>query len=212
MNYYYDVILNFDLDHFWKFYEWEVDDYFTIVKKIPLFRVSFETICDFLMYQINVSQSFCEEIAHKTTLKDSKENFYASFLISDTKNSLAVLLNENGRVIALSNLCISDSNHLNEYMYTLKEVDISYQTLECREFRHPLRQKEKMKNFVLVELNTLFRENNVLKMKYLYYEWFHKEGEDITLMYQDMVNHLPCISWDTLSYLDYFIRLSFHQV
>lgn len=212
MNYYYDVVLNFDSEHIWKFYEWEKDDYFTIVKKIPLFRVSFETICDFLNYEVQVDSDFCEQVAHQTVYKGNLDEFYASFLLSDSKNSIAVAINSNGFVEAISYLSILESNHLNEYMYTLTSSVIGYKKLNKRGVNHKNRQMEKMKNFVLVELNTLYDEKNVFKMKYLYYEWFLEEEEDISKMYQKMKKNLSTISLSMLQHLDYLIRLSYHQV
>lgn len=212
MNYYYDVVLNFDRDFVWKFYEWEKDDYFTIAKKIPLYRVSYETICDFLTFDLIVDTDFVRQVAHQTVYKGNSEDFYATFLLSDSKNSIAVLLNEDGCVEAISYLNIADGNHLNEYMYTLSSTSIEYQILKKRELRHENRQKAKMKNFVLVELNTLYDENNVFKMKYLYYEWFLKEESDISFMYHTMKERLSSVSFDTLKHLDYLIRLSYHQV
>ena len=112
MNYYYDVVLNFDRDFVWKFYEWEKDDYFTIAKKIPLYRVSYETICDFLTFDLIVDSDFVRQVAHQTVYKGNSEDFYATFLLSDSKNSIAVLLNEDGCVEAISYLNIADGNQI----------------------------------------------------------------------------------------------------
>ena len=53
MYYYYDILLNFGNDNeLYSFYEWEKDDALEFIKKIPLFRVSTETILDHLQCQI----------------------------------------------------------------------------------------------------------------------------------------------------------------
>lgn len=212
MNYYYDVTLNFDLENVWEFYEWEKDDVLTFVKKIPLFRVSFETISDFLRYHIQMNSDFVKEIAYKTTVSDSKEQIYAAFLMSDTKNTLAVLLNEEGEVISLSKTLITDDNNINEFMYTLREKSLSYCKKGLRNTRNGLRQEEKLKHLILVELQTLMQEENVQKLKYLYYEWFGKEEEDKDKMYHEMMLALQNPMNDDLERIHYFIRLSYHQV
>jgi len=211
MNYYYDVLLNFDMEHLWNFYEWEENDIFTHVRKIPLYRVDYETMKDFLSYQVQVSSSFLEEVAHKT-ITQNKDDIYASFLMSDSKNSLAVLLNEEGKVIALSKLLVVDDNNVNEFMYTIRETKISYQTFELREQRKVLRQEEKIKQFILLELKTLFEERNEQKLKYLYYECFSYEEESLEKMYDDMVLYLKEPMNTNLEHLSYLIRLSYHQV
>lgn len=211
MNYYYDVTLNFDLECLWNFYEWEKDDLLMEIRKIPLFRVNFDTMKDFLSHHICVSKSFVDEIAHKTTLK-SCEEVYAAFLMSDSKNSLAVLLNESGHVIALSKLLVSDDNNVNEYMYTLRETEIPYEILGIREKRKMLRQEEKIKNFILLEMKTLLEEKNVSKLKYWYYECFSSECDDIQIMYDNMLRYLDEPMNANLERLSYLIRLSYHSV
>jgi len=186
VNYYYDVVLNFDLENVWQFYEWEEDDYFTYVKKIPLFRVEHEVLRDFLNYHIRVSNSFVLEIAHKTVVRNSSEDIYGAFLMSDSKNTLAVLLNEQGDVLALSKLMIADDNNVNEFLYTVKKTVIPYEKKEIRNQRTVMRQEEKVKKFISIELNTLLEEKNMEKLRYLYYEWFGIFESDLEKMIQDM--------------------------
>lgn len=212
MNYYYDLVLNFDFDHLWHFYEWEKNDLLTYVKKIPLFRVDFDTMKDFLMYHIKMPSDFVSEIAHKTVVANQDETLEYAFLMSDAKNSLAVLLNEEGIVIALSSVLIRDDNNINEFMYTLREKNLSYERLNKREIKHELRQKEKLSQVIQVELATLREEKNINKLKYLYYEWFGHDEEDFTKMYEEMQMALKNTDLETLEKISYFIRLSYHQV
>ncbi len=212
MNYYYDITLNFDLEHIYEFYEWETSDFLVSVKKIPLFRVSFETVQDFLNYHIVMSPDFVQEIAHKTLVHDSSEELYASFLMSDTKNSFGVLLNSDGVVLSISKVLIYDDNNINEYMYTLKEENFVYEICEPREKRMGLRQENRLKNFIRLELNTLYEEKNMNKLKYLYYEWFQKEEEFLDVMYYEMLEELMKPMSDVLEKIYYLIRLSYHQV
>lgn len=212
MNYYYDIVLNFDMDHIWEFYEWEKTDLFVYVKKIPLFRVSFETIIDFLSYHITIDQDFLKLIKDKTVIRNQEDGFSYAFLMSDSKNSVAVLLNEKGNVIAISKVLVQDDNNINEFMYTLKETEISYQLGKKREKKQGLRQEVSLKQFIQIELSTLVKENNIQKLKYLYYEWTGREEENLDKMYNNMVSLLKTSSSEELEKISYFIRLSYHQV
>lgn len=200
------------MDHLWHFYEWEKSDFLTYVKKIPLFRVDFETIKDFLTFHVCVDSSFVSEIAHKTVVRSQDEVLDYAFLMSDSKNSLAVLLNEEGKVIALSSVLISDDNNINEFMYTLKEKTIPYECMEKRKYHHELRQKEKMRQVIQIELSTLKKDQNLNKLKYLYYEWFGHDETDFFKMYQEMQEALQNTNIETLEKISYLIRLSYHQV
>ncbi|MCI8575287.1 MAG: hypothetical protein HFI09_02325 [Bacilli bacterium] len=211
MNYYYDVLLNFSEDHLWNFYEWEENDSLLFAKKIPLFRVSFDTMKDFLTYHVSLKEEFLKQIAHKAIYQEN-DNIYASFLISDGKNSLALMALENGEATSISKLLVKDDNNLNEFMYTLPLREIAYEIGEKRKDKRVFRQYEKMKEFILEELNRLRNEKNLHKLKYLYYEWFKKEEFDIDKMYDDMIASLPNFSGSELSRMNYFIQLSYHQV
>jgi len=200
------------MEHVWNFYEWDGEDLLSYVKQIPLFRVPFETICDFLKYHIVVDDSFVQSILHQTSFRNQHQEDSICFLMSDSKNALAVQLNEQGEVIALSKLLLDEENHLNEFIYPLKETTFVYHKKDKREMRHWIRQLEKMKNFILVELNTLLDLRNVQKMQYLYYEWFHEEENDLEKMYQRMTKSFSATNLEILSHIDYLIRLSYHQV
>lgn len=211
MNYYYDVLLNFSENEVWNFYEWEETDPLLFAKKIPLFRVSFEVIQDFLKFYICLDSDFVKQIAHKAVFQE-KEDIYATFLVSDAKNSFAVKVNEEGSVEGISKLMIRDDNNLNEFMYTLPIREINYEIQERRERKTSFRQYEKMIESILKELKDLKDENGFHKLKYLYYECFQKEESDMEKMYQEMVAFLPKCSGGELSRMNYFIQLSSHQV
>ena len=52
MYYYYDVLLNFGSEEeVYEFYEWDNEDTIEFVKKIPLFRVSTQTLLDQFKYK-----------------------------------------------------------------------------------------------------------------------------------------------------------------
>lgn len=212
MNYYYDVLLNFDGDNVWNFYEWEESDFLLFVKRIPLFRVSYDTMYDFLKYQVRLSDRFLEQIKNQTILKDVKEeeNFY--FILSDSKNSIAIKLNESGKVVSMSKLLIRDENNLNEFIYTLSEKKIDYEILSKKNYRHELRQFEQVKQSIYLELNTLFKEDNIHKLRYFYYEIFHKEECSVEQMYHELMDVIEFSKNNELFHLDYLIRLSYHQV
>jgi hypothetical protein len=211
MNYYYDVLLNFNENQLWNFYEWEESDALLFAKKIPLFRVSFDTIKDFFHYHILLNVSFLDQIAYKAIYQE-REDIYASFLISDGKNSLAVMVDEKGHVTSMSRLLVKDENNLNEFIYTLPLREIDYETLKKRNSKRKLRQYEKMQLAIMEELKRLKEEKNLHKMKYLYYECTKKEESDMNLMCQEMNTFLRHCTGEELSRMHYFIQLSSHQV
>ena len=92
MYYYYDILLNFGSEELYDFYEWESSDALEYVKKIPLFRVSTDTLFDNLNYHITYDEEVLLQIQDKTVLKKT----LISILILGT-----ILLSGLGAFVAL---------------------------------------------------------------------------------------------------------------
>ena len=71
MNYTYDIILNFNKDNLYEFYEWKDEDYPEFVLKIPTFKVDNETIKDLKINNAIVDKDFISKIYNKTEVYDS---------------------------------------------------------------------------------------------------------------------------------------------
>ena len=106
MNFYYDILVNLEED-FYEFYEWEKNDPIIAIKKTPLFKVNHKVIVDFLTYDITLDEELTINILEKTICKNQKEKLNA-LLISDTKTSLFVEVNDKGQVIFKSKLLVED--------------------------------------------------------------------------------------------------------
>ncbi len=212
MYYYYDVLLNFGIDgELYEFYEWEEEDNVEFIKKIPLFRVSLDCLKDTLKYKTKFDSSLVEQIKEKTIVKRSTESLN-TFLISDSKNTLALEVNEEGKVISRSKLLPSDELNISEVMFTMRESTLHYEKLEKYPSITTLRQERKIKKLIQQEIDTLYEENNTSKLKYLYYEWFNKNNDNIEEIYKEMASSLQKEYNDNLSVVYDFIKLSYHNM
>ena len=115
MDYYYDVLLNFQ-DNYYMFYEWDEDDTIEYVKKIPLIHVDSKTILNMISKVLVVDKEFLKKIENKTKLKQNNYLKYTS-IFSDGKNALALEFNDDGVVINKSSLILEDELSVNEFMY-----------------------------------------------------------------------------------------------
>lgn len=211
MYYYYDVLLNFTSDNeLFSFYEWEESDQVEFIKKIPIFRTSNTCLLDNLQYKIKYETALVEQIKNKTIVK-SNHSLENTFLISDSKNALALELNDEGLVISRSRLLLSDELNLSEVMFTMKESTLSYEKLEKYPISTTLRQESKIKKLIKCEIDTLYQEKNLSKLKYLYCEWFNKNNEDIECIYKEMTNSLHRGYDNNLKRVYDFIKLSYNN-
>ena len=188
MDYYYDILLNFD-EYYFKFYEWDKDDTIEDVKKIPIKHIDSNTMFDLLVNKIKVDKAFIEGIKNKTKLKDNKVLKYAC-IFSDSKNALAIEFNENGESINKSSLLLEDEININEFMFNINLTEIKYDILEKDIIYNELRQDRKIKRLIKIEIDNLYKKHNDSKLKYLYLEWFNKLEDERDIMYKQMLNRL----------------------
>ena len=190
MNYYYDLCLFFN-NYPYKFYEWELSDDITEIKKIPLYRVSENTLINIFKYNGSVDNSFLNKIKNRTTYKENgkiKTVMYAA-IFTDTKFSLAVMFNENGDIIKRSNILLEDDLNIIEIACSLKKEKVFFSKQEKALVNNVLRQEEKMKQFIRNEIKKA-KEDNYNKLVYYYMEWFKEYNYDIKTIYKKMLDKL----------------------
>lgn len=214
MNYYYDCLLNWNEQEAYEFYEWNDYDYLELIKKIPLVKVKHKVLLDFIQNNVKVDKEFLEMIKDKTLVSD-KKNFkrieYAS-LFTDTKNVIALEFNEEGLSISRSNLLIDDDLNILEVIYGIKETTFNYEIIKKIEMNQTLRQEKEAKKLILLEINNLYQNKEIDKLKYLYYEYKKENINDIDYIYEQIKSDLEKkIDQDILK-LYHIIKLSYHKV
>lgn len=182
MNYIYDILLNYNNIPY-DFFEWNKSDNILHIRKIPLIKVSANTLKDIIDYEVKLDNSFLSYIKRKTEIFNNKNIRLLDYacLLSDGVNVLAImvkndhcfksklLLDEEEEVLA-----ISEKLNEQEILYTKlkKNSNIYYKTRKQLENEHKLR----------IELNKLFREKNYETLKYMYYECFNKKEVSIVII------------------------------
>ena len=208
MNYYYDILVNLEVE-FYEFYEWEKNDPIIAIKKTPLFKVSHNVIVDFLTYDITLDEELTINLLEKTICKN-KEKINA-LLISDTKTSLFLEINDNGKVIFKSKLLVEDENNINEIVNALRETNLKYQVGKKVLKNNLLRQTIKEQKLILIELNGLKKNKDVDKCNYLYFELFHKIDDDYEQEINDMINFLDKGDVLMIHHLAHLIGITYEE-
>lgn len=210
MDYYYDVLLNFQ-DNYYMFYEWDEEDTIEYVKKIPLIHVDSKTILNMISKVLVVDKEFLKKIENKTKLKQNNYLKYTS-IFSDGKNALALEFNDDGVVINKSSLILEDELSVNEFMYNVVISKIDYEIKDKVKVTKETRQELKIKKLIKLEVEKMYQNKENSKLKYIYLEWFNKLENNINLMYQNMLNKLN----DKLTEKEYsiyeLIKLSYNNV
>ena len=213
MNYYYDVLINMNDSYPHEFYEWSDTDLIEQIKKIPIFKVSSKVILDVLKYKLRFIGDVLDKIYMKTEMAGSnthKKIDYA-ILLTDTKNSLVVELDNLGNVLCLSGLEVSDEINLYEIAASLKEKSLTYKKGGLREIRKCSRIEEEVRSLLTLEIKTLYESKSFVKLRYLYYEWMNVMEADDEVVYDKLRELIRGKFSDKHKYISELVKLSYKK-
>ena len=202
MNYYYDVNLNFLEDNY-SFYEWEENDDIKRYRKVAIFQVNDKTLKDFINNNVLVKKEFLDSIKNGDT--------YIA-LFASVSGVLALEFNDNGISINRSYLQMEDELNIYDILYSLPISKISYTLVNQLKYQSIERQESRIKKIIKTEINSLCNVNNYTKVRYLYKEWFNKDGKSINSMKAEMEEKLNDVLSDNELKIYELIKLSYSKV
>lgn len=173
MNYVYDILSNFNQE-LYDFYDWDKNDNFTHLRKVPSFRVSKEVLVDLMFKKVKIKGNLLKLIKDKTQvfIKEGVDVIEYCFIVSDSVNSLGVILDEDGVVYKRSKFLVSEELEINKCLKTSKIYNVEYNLLSSKtHYSNMTRNEEKVTNLILNELELIMDSTD--KIDYLYYEWFN---------------------------------------
>lgn len=194
MKYIYDILLNFN-EKLYEFYEWHDCDNFDYVKKIAIIKVNKDTLNDIRNNKIMLDDEFVKEI-HNTcevyTSKSIKSIEYACLFTSNS-SIIACLFNYKGISIMKSDLLLDEGLDIIEICKKIKPVTLKYTIISKEDKELITRHDKKKLIFMKQEINNMYKNNNIDKLKYLYYECFNKNEESIIKIYEILTNYINTI-------------------
>jgi len=173
MNYVYDILSNFNQE-LYDFYDWDKNDNFTHLRKVPSFRVSKEVLVDLMFKKVKIKGNLLKLIKDKTQVftKEGVDVIEYCFIVSDSVNALGVILDEDGVVYKRSKFLVSEELEINKCLKTSKIYNVEYNLLSSKtHYSNMTRNEEKVTNLILNELELIMDSTD--KIEYLYYEWFN---------------------------------------
>ena len=178
MNYIYDIILNFNKEYY-DFYDWSIEDEITEVRKIPLIKVDCKVYNDLILNTFKLDELFLEKIKNKCEIYIGKSlKRITAFLLTDGDNITAFKIDKN---IEYSSLQVDDELDILDEL-EINDSIIKYDILNKKNIVLKTRNQESNENFIKKELAHIFIENNISKIKYIYYECFNKKENRIDII------------------------------
>ena len=212
MTYIYDLVLNFN-NEFYEFYEWNKDDNLYHIKKINFIKVNVNTYNDILSKKIKFNDDLLLSIFNKCEYFENrgvKEIPYA-VLITDSYRVIGLMLDLNGYIVKYSSLLLEEEEDVLDISNRLPitkldyqiETDINNNDLLTRFEKHVIK-------YIKKDLNICYKENNLSKLKFLYYEYFNKNCNDINKIYRTLIKELDNLNEKHYNLYN-LIKLSYSQ-
>ena len=192
MPYIYDIVLNFNQE-FYEFYEWKRDDLIYHIKKINLFFVDSKVYNEIFDNIVVFNNDFLLSIFNKCEFCTNHRicNIPYAFLLTDSYRVVALMLNKNGRIIKYSSLMLDEEEEILNLCHKYSLMKLDYRIIELRiknEFQ--TREEKNIIKYIKRELEKDYEKKNINKLKYLYYEYFNKQNDNIDLIYQELLAEL----------------------
>ncbi len=182
MNYVYDVLLNFNKEMY-EFYDWNLDDYISHIRKILVFRVDNKTMRDLVNNSIIVDSDFLIKISNRTemfTKQNVKIINYAA-LFTNGSFVIGIKFDKNGEIIGRSKLLIDEELDILDSALDMNEYNLKYNLIvDNKNVSFKTRKEILIEKYILKKLNEV--ENNKEMLKYLYYECFNEKNNDFRKM------------------------------
>lgn len=179
MNYIYDIVLNFQ-NNYYQFFEWNRNDKIKNISKIAVYRIKDEDLINLTYNKVIVDSNFLE-----TLKEDNKKYKKIMCLVSNAKQTMGLLFAQDGTLLKRSSLLFEEENEVNNFAKNLPLTKITYLKNEVVAPNNTLRiEREKKDNLIKYITET----NDILTLKYLYYEYFKEECSDDTKIKTILLN------------------------
>lgn len=193
----YDIVLNLlDSNRLYESFEWSKKDNIEHIKKIPMVRVSTNTLDDIIHSVIVIGDSFLDEIYKKTEVyhDDGLSVIEYGVLFTDNFKVVAVEFNQDGKSLFKSNLLLDEEEEILELSNEIKLRKIDYKVIRKNKcFDYLTREEEFRRNYLLREIKVSYKKKLYEKINYLYEEIYPRDHLDIDERYHilidDITNH-----------------------
>ena len=169
MNYVYDILLNFHFTYF-DFYDWNVEDKFSHIRRIPIFKISSKKLKDIIYNDVKFNSDFLFKIKNLTEVfkKNDVHNILYSCLLCDERKVVGIKCDIDGNVTGRSDLLIDEQCDVMSVVDRYKEYDIDYHIIKKNEVDFFKTRKDILLSMYLINE---IKKQSTERLMYLMYEY-----------------------------------------
>ena len=173
MDYVYDIVLNFQ-NKYYDFYEWQKNDKIINIKRLPIYKI---TNKDYLNLKYNDVT-----IDVNSLPKPSK-----MFLVTSGLEVMGLIIDNKGNIIKRSSLIFEESDDILNDRDLIKQINLKYHINHIHKTRLMSRINQTKKQYINNCFQNLDKQKDEYFLKYLYYDIYNLELDDIDKIYDDLI-------------------------
>lgn len=199
MNYIYDILINFK-HSLYDFFDWNINDNILHIRKIPVLKISTFDLSIIKSNIIKVDNEFLKNIMNKTEVFNEKNvnNILYACLFCDENEAIGVKFNNKGYIQLKSRLLIDEELEVVEYGNNSSISNFEYKIIKTDHYdSYKTRKEQEIEKYITKEINSLLKNKQNDKLKYLYFELFNQQLFDEQLIIDKINNELK-YNWDNI--------------
>lgn len=179
MNYIYDIVVNFNTYAF-DFYDWNIEDKITHIRKIPIYKVKTSILSQIIEYDVKFNPSFLETIKNQTEVFTNKSVKIVPYscLLCDGINVIAIKIDKNHTY--KSRLQLDEEEEVLDVCERINEQVISFEKKRRNSLDNFTTRKQMN---IIKQINKMLYKTYTSKdyetLKYVYYECFNEKIDDV---------------------------------
>ena len=205
MTYINDIFINLNYDYF-EFYEWNKKDNIEHIKKIPIIKINNKTLLNIIKNKVTINSNYLTNYYQKCE-KYHCINHFNYIALSNGINAVIVSFNNNGNILKKSSLLFEDEENICLLSKNMKQSKMPYNVIKMEKESNLTRNQKEAKKYILNNI-TKISDN---KLKYLYYDCFNKEENNINLIKDNIFKELKNNNLDVISKCNSFFNLIYQQ-
>lgn len=194
MVYVYDIILNWtDTDKVYEFFEWEINDELEHIKKIPLLKISENAFDELLNYNVMVDENILNKICNLTEVYENSkiEKIKYATLFTDGFRIMAFQFDDGGSSIFRSRMLLDEEEEVIFISNKLIEFNFKIQKgTKRKEYKDITRLEYEIQKVLQAEIKNSYQQRNFDKLKYLYFELFSREPDNMDRAYEKLLESI----------------------
>jgi hypothetical protein len=187
MNFIFDVLLNFNKEELCSFYEWNSDDNIKYIKQIPFYRIDDKCFIDIKNNDIQLDKAFLNKIyKNSEAINDNSiKCIKYACVFTNLKDAFAIEFDSDGRTLLWGCLLMDELYEVLDKSQQVKPTNINYKIIRQRKnMKYLTRKQRKIVRFLNKEIDLIYDDKNLDKLRYLYYECLGTFNNNLGCIYQ----------------------------